>query len=154
MKEHFTTHWNQNELIGIDCILKNDETVIILNCYSVGQGENKKHYVFPLCETTVQSLEKYNDDIWSEFDIFTEKMPYNDDIIFGGEGSMGNEGFIACTDKNNSLNWAIFFVNSNPFYKIEIIDNIIYAYSSLDLVYKVDIHNLEKITIEYQEWRN
>jgi hypothetical protein len=66
---------------------------------------------------------------------------------------MGNEGFIACTDKDNSLNWAMFFVNSNPFYKIEIIKDIIYAYSSLDLVYQVDIHSLEKITIEHKEWR-
>lgn len=154
MKEHISTHWNQNELIGLDCILKNDGTVIMLNCYSVGQGENKKHYVFPLCETTVHSLEKYNDDVWSAFDIFSEKIHHEDDIIFGGEGSMGNEGFIARTTKDNVLKWAIYFTNSNPFYKIKIINDIIYAYSSLDLVYKVDIHNLEKITIEYQEWRN
>jgi hypothetical protein len=153
MKKLVSTHWSQNELIGIDCILKNDGTVIILNCYSVGQGENKKHNVFPVCETNVHSLEKYNDDIWSEVDIFTEKVSYNDAIFFGGEGSMGNEGFIACTDKDNGLNWAIFFVNSNPFYKIEIIEDIIYAYSSLDLVYQVDIHSLEKITIEHKVWR-
>ena len=100
------------------------------------------------------SLEKYNDDIWSEVDISTEKIHYNNDIIFGGEGSMGNEGFIACTDKNNVLNWAIYFTNSNPFYKIEMIDDKICAYSSYDLVYQIDIQNLEKITIEHKECQN
>ena len=100
--------WLNYELIGVNSVLYNgsSETITLINFYKMGNGEM---LAFPFCDTTINSLEKYNNDIWTEIQEY-KSMPYkNDEIIKFGEGAMGNEGFICVTDKNNTLKWAIFF---------------------------------------------
>lgn len=144
-------HWDKEELIGINSLIRNDGSVVILNCYSVFSENTKTHHCFPVCETTTESLEKYNDDIWSQFQIFTE-IATNDFIYVGGEGAMGNEGILACLDKDKSPIWALFFENSNPFYKLEIVGGLLEAVTSLDLKYQINLEFPEKIKISHCEW--
>ncbi len=148
------THWEEQELLGIDCLQRADDSVIILNCYSVKQEEEYVFYSFPLCETTVQSLEKYNDDLWTEVQVLTQKHHISsENFIVGGEGGMGNEGFIACLDRNNKLHWALFFTDSNPFYEIEIENNLINAFTSKNRKYQINTKNPELVNITYYEWK-
>ena len=92
--------WLNNELIGVNSVLYNSssETITLINFYKMDNGER---LAFPFCDTTINSLEKYNKDIWTEIQEY-KSIPYkNDEIIKFGEGAMGNEGFICVTDKNN-----------------------------------------------------
>lgn len=146
-------HWLNEELIGINSLQKNNGEIIILNCYNVNNMNNVSYYSFPLCETTIESLEKFNPDIWTTFEVFSNRLEINNEyVVFGGEGGMGNEGFIACTDKSNDFLWALFFTDSNPFYKIEFNNNEIHAYSSSNLKYRINLINPEIIVIEQKDW--
>ena len=152
-RKKMNEHWLNDELIGISCVQKNDGKIIILNCFSYTIDGKKTHLSMPICETTIESVEKYNEDIWTQFEKFSNEIIVDNKFkIFGGEGSMGNEGFIACTDLNNDFIWAIFLTDSNPFYKIEFQENEILAYSSSNLLYKINFLEPEKIKIENKEW--
>ncbi len=73
MKKNIQYQWDKGFLPGIDCIVFGDGTVIIGNCYLITKSETdriKKHwYWFPLCDTTISSLEKYEPDIWTAITI-------------------------------------------------------------------------------------
>jgi hypothetical protein len=128
--ETILEHWSNEELIGINSLQKNNGEIIILNSCKVISTDYVSYYSSPLCLTTIESLEKFNSDIWTTFEVFSNRLEINNEyIVFGGEGGMGNEGFIACTDKFDNFLWALFFTDSNPFYKIEFGNNEIHAYS-------------------------
>ena len=90
-------YWNSKErrLPGIDCIAYPDGKVIILDCYSLynSNTKEKKKFCRPLCDTTIDSLEKYNSTLWTQVDEWTS-MDYREGKIYGGDGAMGNEAFI------------------------------------------------------------
>jgi hypothetical protein len=155
MTELILKKWEEQTIFGgINCFANNKGEVILLNCLSFIKDNEKSNFCVPLCDTKIENLEKYNNDLWTQFDVFTNKVETdNGDIIFGGEGEMGNEGFVVCTNKNNEFIWSLFFLNSNPFYKIELINNEVHAFSSHDLVYKINLNNPENITISHCEWR-
>lgn len=110
----------------------------------MGNGEM---LAFPFCDTTINSLEKYNNDIWTEIQEY-KSMPYkNDEIIKFGEGTMGNEGVICVTDKNNTLKWAIFFEDSNPIIDCKICEEKLSLTSSNGQKITVNLKNLLEIKI-------
>ncbi|WP_136668193.1 hypothetical protein [Flavobacterium sp. H122] len=153
MTNKINEHWLNEELIGIDCVQKNNGEIIILNCYSFTNNNVKQSFATPICDTTIDSLEKYNSDIWTSFEVLSNRVEINNEfIVLGGEGAMGNEGFVACTDINDNFIWGAFFTNSNPFYKIEVENNTVFAFSSNNLLFKIDLFNPEKISIENKEW--
>lgn len=143
------TNWIKNSLPGIDGIVFSSGKVIIMDFYEVinSYNDTKKYFINPLCETTLESILYFNDDIWCEIQKNPKEQIYNDRIFICGEGSMGNEGFIANTNKNNTLLWAFFSTSSNPFYKIELENDILKAYSTHDLIYYININKPEKITV-------
>ncbi|SDG05881.1 hypothetical protein [Chitinophaga filiformis] len=146
-------HWNNDELPGIDAIVFADGTVIILDFYAVStESGGKLHYVSPLCETTLKSVEKYNDDVWTQIERHpaTLTLPDGKKVYFG-EGGMGNEGFIALTENDDQLIWALFSSATNPFTKAEFVNGKIRAYSTYDLYYNIDILAPERIVIEAAE---
>ena len=138
--------WLNNELIGVNSVLYNSssETIILINFYKMDNGEM---LAFPLCDTTINSLEKYNKDIWTEIQEY-KSIPYkNDEIIKFGEGAMGNEGFICVTDKNNTLKWSIFFEDSNPIIDCKICEEKLSLTSSNGQKITVNLKNLLEIKI-------
>ena len=83
--------WLNNELIGVNSVLYNgsSETITLINFYKMDNGEM---LAFPFCDTTINSLEKYNNDIWTEIQEY-KSIPYkNDEIInlFKSHGSQGS----------------------------------------------------------------
>ena len=148
--DYVQNKWRKGLLPGIDCILFGNGNVTIANTYSITDtNTNKsKQLWFPLCDTTIASLEKYEDDIWTNIDIFHGAINYGEQRIVFGSGSMGNEGFVASTSKNEDLNWGIFFTFSNPIFNVNIINDELICFSELEIEIKVQLNNLTKISIE------
>jgi len=134
------------ELPGINNLVYGNGILTILNIYSVSSDDGKKYYAFPVADTTIESIEHYNDDVWTEIQPHPNSISTDQFKLSFGEGSMGNEGFIAM-ENNEGLVWALFSTESNPFINVELTDDSILAYSDF-LVYKVDIKDPKKITIE------
>jgi len=116
-------HWNREErsLPGINCIAYPDGRVTILNYYSLYNPNDRTRRLFcrPLCDTTAESIETYDADFWTQVDEWTS-LDYEGGRIYGGDGTMGNEGFIACVDSADQLIWGMFFENTNPIKSLEI----------------------------------
>ncbi|MEY9972732.1 hypothetical protein ABH966_003108 [Lysinibacillus sp. RC46] len=147
INEIIQTNWKNNQLPGIDGIIYISGKVIIMDSYEVMDGNTTNYFINPLCETSLESIMSFNEDIWCEI----EKHPqiqHNDRIFICGEGGMGNEGFIANVDMNNNLIWAFFSTASNPFYKLELEDNLLKAHSTADLIYVININKPEEMTIK------
>lgn len=60
-------------------------------------------------------------------------------LLWGGEGSYGSEGFIARLTVDRALIWAIFFMESNPFDRIQLSDNVATFSSTSGVEIAVDI---------------
>ena len=146
MNNVISKNWEQNQIPGIDCLTKADGTVVLLNCFSNEEGQP---YSFPFCETTVESLLKYDEDVFTEIQTFVEIESEQKNFKFiAGEGRMGNEGFIAQIAADNNLIWALFFEHSNPFKKLEIHGEKLHAFSTAGHIYIVDITEPENVDIE------
>lgn len=142
--------WKQGYLPGYDAIIMGEGDIIIANAYSTynpNNGETKRYWS-PTCDTTLESLEKYNDDIWVECDIFHGAFEYQNQQFVFGDGGMGNEGFIASTSLSGILNWAIFFTFSNPICKAEIKEKHLICYGDSGIIITIDLKNITKIKIE------
>ncbi|WP_433812906.1 hypothetical protein [Flavobacterium johnsoniae] len=142
--------WKNGLLPGIDCIVYKNGQVTIANTFRLkdSNSQKSKQYWSPLCDTTIDSLENYDDDIWTNIDIYKGAIDYEDGKIVFGEGSMGNEGFIASIDKDNQVNWGIFFTFSNPIIKAEIINDQLICISDLETKISIQLKNLTKISVD------
>ena len=60
-------------------------------------------------------------------------------LLWGGEGSYGSEGFIARLTVDRALIWAIFFMESNPFDRIQLSENVATFSSTSGFEITVDI---------------
>lgn len=152
IKEYIQKKWKAGLLPGIDCILFGDGTIIIGNCYSFidSKTNRKKRYWYPLCDTTIESVEKYEPDIWTNIEIWHGSFEYENQIIVFGAGSMGNEGFVASTNNNGELNWGIFFTFSNPIQQTEVQGKKMLCESdSGDVLIAIKLNELTKIDITY-----
>ncbi len=102
-----------------------------------------------LCQSTIESYFKYNDeDDTTSFDILT-KYENEDYQAFVGEGSMGSDGIIYLIRKSDKkLLWFLFLDNSNPFIKVSIQDDKIVAFNSKEQKWILPISNPQNISIE------
>ncbi|MGW0558029.1 hypothetical protein ACWDZ6_28275 [Streptomyces sp. NPDC002926] len=62
-------------------------------------------------------------------------------LLWGGEGSYGSEGFIARLTADRALIWAIFFMESNPFDRIQLSNNVATFSSTSGVEITVDIED-------------
>ena len=139
------SYWLENQLPGVNCVVKNNGDIVILNCF---KNEEGRPFCFPFCDSTISSLLKHDEDIWTEIQTFDRLQDKTNKINLSvGEGGMGNEGFIVCTDDQQSFIWGIFFENSNPFTKVEVRENKITAYSTGGYKYEIELGCPEKIEI-------
>ena len=147
--DYIQSKWENNFLPGIDCIVFKDGKVTIANAYKVTNPDTmqRDYFWFPFCDTTIDSLENYDDDIWTAIGIYGT-INHRDEIIVYGEGSMGNEGFIASTDLNNQFNWGIFFESSNPILSAEIINEELICISELKTEISIQLTDLTTISIK------
>ena len=153
IKTYIQKRWKAGLLPGVDCILFGNGTIIIGNCYCLIDSETnrKRRYWYPLCDTTIESMEKYQPDIWTNIDILHGSFEYENQVIVFGEGSMGNEGFVASTNNDGDLNWGIFFTFSNPINQAEVQGQQLLCKSGNgDVWITIKLNDLTKIKITYQ----
>ncbi|PAD30402.1 hypothetical protein CHH60_16590 [Paenibacillus sp. 7523-1] len=146
-------HWSaeQRELPGMNCIAFANGDIIILNISKYYNPNNNERTISctPLCDTTIESIDKYNDDYWTEVDAWTS-MDYQGGKIYGGDGQMGNEGFIACTDANDSLVWGIFLDETNPIKKLSVKGKTLIAINEHgDMSIEINLDSLADIKMTY-----
>lgn len=146
-------HWSaeQRELPGMNCIAFPTGKIIILNVatYYNPNNNERKIYCSPQCDTTIESIEKYDAECWTIVDAWTN-IDYQGGKIYGGDGQMGNEGFIACTDANDNLLWGIFFDETNPIKKLSIQDKTLIAINEHeDMRIQINLDTLVDIKMTY-----
>lgn len=155
MKKHkiIQEKWKQGFLPGFDCITYGNGTFTIANACSVYDPNNgeTKQYWSPLCDTTFDSIVKYNDDIWTEIGIFHGAFEYENQKFVFGDGAMGNEGYVASTSLSGNLNWAIFFTFSNPIHKAEVINNHLICSGDTGCIIDIDLNTITNIKITQQD---
>jgi hypothetical protein len=147
MSNLVTENWLSKErcLPGINCIVYPDGTITILRHYESYNPNTKetKYFCNPVCDTTIDSLIKYDAEYWTRVDEWTN-IEYRGGKIYGGDGSMGNEGFIACVDADDHLLWGIFFEHTNPIKSLSISDKTLIAINEHSEI-QVDV-NLNELT--------
>lgn len=142
--------WEEGYLPGFDCIAYGSGKFVIPNVYSTYDPNNGKteQYWTPLCDTTLESIQYYEDDIWTEVDIFHGAFEYDNQKFVFGDGGMGNEGYIASTTLAGVLNWAIFFTFSNPIHKAEVINEHLICYGDSGVIkIDIDLNTMTKIKV-------
>ena len=135
----------------MNCIVYPDGKVTILNCYRTHNYDTGVNKLFctPLCDTTIESIEGYNEDCWVRIDDWG-CVEYEDYRIHVGDGGMGNEGFIACSDVNGELVWGMFFDMTNPFKAAEVFGRTLIAineHSTLEA--EINLDDITKIKMTY-----
>lgn len=149
--EKIQNNWQNLKLVYYDAIVYGDGKITLGNTYYTKDSETDEiqYYWNPICDTDLESIEKYDDDCWVDVDIYKSKAIYGSNKIVCGEGTMGNEGFVACIDQDDKLIWSIFFDFSNPINKVEVINDSLICYGDTGVIIYIDLNALHKITIKY-----
>ena len=153
MNEIIQAKWQDGYVLGHDCIAFGDGRVIIASTSSMYDPNNGEttHFWTPLCDTTLTSMQKYEEDLWTEVDIFHGAFEFENQNIVFGDGGMGNEGYVASIGTDNTLNWSIFFTFSNPIKKAEIIDRQLICYGDTGMVITIEIDELTKVKVRFDD---
>lgn len=144
--------WKENHLVGYDGIVFGNGDIIIADYYKTENPNNGeiKWYWSAICDTTLKSIQKYNDDVWTEVGVYIGSFEYQQQKIVFGEGSMGNEGFVASTNLEGELNWSMFFTFSNPIHKVEVINEQLVCYGTSDVEISIDLNDLTKVKVSIE----
>ncbi len=153
MNTEIQKKWKEGFVVGYDCIAYGSGKITIANIYSEIETETKqyKYSWVPLCDTTLEGLEKYEEDIWTPIDIYRGSFTHKSKTIVFGDGAMGNEGFVASINEDKSLEWSIFFTFSNPIIKAEVDDNELICQGDGGVKIIIDLNDLTKIKVDCPE---
>jgi hypothetical protein len=111
-----------------------------------------KPYYYEFLKVTSPSLQELENDPETDW-AFCGTIARLIHIEFGlliesGEGSYGSDGFIAVTNaKNGKLVWIAYFMESNPFIKLEIKGFQLFASSSMDCVWTFELSDPTNFTV-------
>jgi hypothetical protein len=140
--------WANNQMLGYDSISFSSGSVIVLNSSTIiDLNQRKTRYCSPFCETTIESILKYDADPWAEIQHNYDSIKYNNKLIVYGEGAMGNEGFISLLNQDLSFIWGLFMTFSNPICEIVIENQNIIASSNNDFKIVINIEMPQNIYI-------
>jgi hypothetical protein len=144
-------HWNKerHELPGFDCIVYANGDVTVLDCYGLRDSQTGKRELFcrPRCDTTIAGIEKYDAADWTFADEWA-RVEHEGKIFIGGNGAMGNMGFIAHINSDDGLIWGIFFWNSNPIKQLEVRGDVLSAVNEhSDVRIEINLKNITEITM-------
>ncbi|HGM6749072.1 TPA: hypothetical protein ACKQCR_000078 [Serratia marcescens] len=115
--------WERGQLIGVDLIASKNNAEREINIYSEESDGfkntfNKECGISYGSVTSLSSLIKKRDDLWSGIQINNKVLLSDGDVLFCGEGEMGSDGFIVRADKYNKLKWFMYSTTSNPFFDV------------------------------------
>ena len=149
MNKLIQSKWREGYVIGFDCLAYGDGRVVIAHTYTLYDPNTDvtQRFWSPLCDTTLEGMTKYDEDIWTAVDIFHGTFEFEGQTIVFGDGGMGNEGFVASVGPDNTLNWSLFSVFSNPIMKAEMKDRTLICHGETGLQMAINIDNPTNVKI-------
>ena len=143
MSNLIQSKWREGYVIGFDCLAFGDGRVVIAHTYALHDPntDETERFWSPLCDTTVEGMTKYDEDIWTAVDIFHGAFEFENQKIVFGDGGMGNEGYVASLGPDNVLNWSLFSTFSNPIIRAEMDDRTIICSGETGLKMRINIDN-------------
>ena len=153
MKTKIQAKWREGYVLGHDCIALSDDHIIMAYAGSIYNPNNGETTVYwrPFCDTTVAGMQKYEEDLWTEIDIYHGPFEFEGQKIVFGPGAMGNEGYVASVTPDNDLNWSIFFTTSNPIMRAEMKGRDLICYGETGFIATINIDDLTKISVTHHE---
>lgn len=151
MHEKLQAKWKEGFVVGHDCITFGDGRVVVANTYRViltETGEAKRFW-FPLCDTTLAGLEKYDEDVWTEIDIWHGSFVHDGETIVFGDGAMGNEGYVASVNAAGELNWSAFFTFSNPICRAHVMDGWLVCHGDTGCRIRMNLSDLTNVDVSF-----
>lgn len=112
--------WNKELILGVDALLFKNGTVYLTEIevetdVLAIRTFGKRYSLAFHGKRKIGELLNENSDVWSEIQVYGEVPLLEDSKLIYGEGEMGNEGFIACINPDNQMEWSFFSTKSNPF---------------------------------------
>lgn len=153
MNKKIQDKWKESFVVGHDCITYGDGRIVMGNAFRVKDSETNKvtQHWYPLCDTTLEGVQKYEEDVWTEVDVFHGTFSYENQTFVFGDGGMGNEGYVASLNLNGELNWSVFFTFSNPIDRAKIEDDYLICCGDTGTVVKINLEKLTDIKVSYEE---
>lgn len=151
MNDKVQAKWKDGLVVGHDCITFGDGRIVIANTYGViltETGEAERFW-FPLCDTTLAGLEKYDEDVWTPIDIYHGSFVHEGHTFVFGDGAMGNEGYIASLNAEGELNWSAFFTFSNPICRAEVTEGWLVCHGDTGCRIRIDPTHLTRIEVSH-----
>ena len=104
-----------------------------------------------ICKSSIESFSNFNDiEAVSNFDVLYE-LEKNGYCVKCSEGSYESDGIIYVIDSmKQKLLWVIFLTNSDPFGRVEIDSENIYAHSTNGFKLIISIKSPENLIVENQ----
>ena len=133
-------YWDKQEAHGGDITFADGKTLDLKEQWC------RKSYSILTKSTLAKAIEEYGNEGTAIQVLGSSKNPKNGYIAYRGEGSMGNEGFVAYADNHGKLIWLLFLDFSNPFWNIEIEGDNILATTELKCVFTIPIDSPEKLS--------
>ncbi|HVD98413.1 MAG TPA: hypothetical protein VNB90_09435 [Cytophagaceae bacterium] len=133
---------NHLECPSVDGIIFPDETVQLLSV-KVDWGLPINYTINMASKTSIKILNDKGELHWNSCAILVRliNQKYSIEII-AGEGDYGSDGFVGIMDfATKKMIWIAFFNNSNPFEEVKVIDEEIYAKSTLGCIWRFKIKN-------------
>lgn len=137
--------WKKGRLPIISGILYGNGNVNWINI----ESENRIRRIEHGSKLNLNTLMEENEFYLSEITILCRKEDISKRIIVScGEGGHGSEGFIVVEENDTKkIKWVAFFEESNPFEKIEVIDDVIYTYNNLGEKWAFEINDPINVSI-------
>ena len=137
--------WKKGRLPIISGILYENGNVNWINI----ESKNRMRRIEHGSKLNLNTLMEENEIYLSEITILCRKEDISKRIIVScGEGGHGSEGFIVVEENDTKkIKWVAFFEESNPFEKIEVIDDVIYTYNNLGEKWAFEINDPINVSI-------
>lgn len=131
-------------------ILMADGSVILFECRKLKAEGKTRPSAAAIGNSTLESILSYDADAWVPLTEMDRKEDAHSGIrLTCGEGAMGNEGYVAVSDREDGkLKWYAFFSCSNPFESVRMEEGIVMAENAYGQLWKFPLERPESVSIE------
>ena len=137
--------WNNMEVPLVDGLITEDNKFIKIE-YRITHVHNEV-YRFDKDKSEVEDLY----DAWDGESVTSIHVLHSvkaaEHFVYVGEGGYGTQGFVACTDGANQLQWILVLQRSNPFVDVQYNGRVVVATSSYKFALSLDLQQPEKTFI-------
>jgi hypothetical protein len=145
--------WHSSQVPQIDGVLFGSGEIVLMRCISFADPSTNRIglSVSPIARSTLNSVLEFDADPWTHVTPLSSlDVPERDERLICGEGSQGNEGFVAsCAASEDRLHWVAFFTRSNPFIEVRTTNETILASTSHGHVWAFPAAHPERVRVTW-----